>query len=241
MAKTAYLTIDDGPTEETKRYIDFLTSKAIRALWFCQGRQLERFLEEAIYAIQNGQVLGNHSYDHPHFSEINLDQARDQIQRTDQILEEIYSKAGISRPAKLFRFPYLNNGSDDPYEKCNWSDPHVSALQEILSDLGYSQPHFRNLRYERTRKAGFLECLNIDCTYDSFDWCLGEGVEMFGYRDLSTILARVDEDIPEAGRGLNYPHSNEIILMHADFGYDGFEAILKKIVSKGINFELPGF
>lgn len=241
MAKIAYLTIDDGPTEDMMSRVDFLASKEIKALWFCLGSELEKYPEQASYAIQHGHVLGNHSHDHARFSEISLDQANEQIVKTDQLIEEIYTRSGISRPAKLFRFPYLNNGSDDPYEQCDWSNPHVSALQSLLSDLGYEQPHFKNIRYERTRKAGFMDCKNIDCTYDSFDWCLEDGMEMFGYSDLSSVLARIDEDLPEGGRGLNCSTSNEIVLMHAYIEFDSFQAIVNKIESKGIEFDLPDF
>jgi len=38
---------------------------------------------------------------------------------------------------------------------------------------------------------------------------------MFGYYDISSALTRVDENIPDGGRGLNNPNSNEIIMMHS--------------------------
>jgi peptidoglycan/xylan/chitin deacetylase (PgdA/CDA1 family) len=241
MNKKAYLTIDDGPTEETTLYVDFLNEKQIQAIWFCQGRSLEKYPDQAIYAIHNGQVLGNHSYDHTHFSDISINQAKEQIKRTDEIIDWIYTKAGVVRPTKIFRFPHLDNGSLDEYEKTDWSNPHVSAIQSYLRELNYSLPIFQNITYNRTRNAGFLTCVNVDCTYDSMDWCLEDGVELFGYHDLPTILARVDEDFPEEGRGINYPYSNDIIMMHADKGIEGFKPILNKIESKGITFILPKF
>lgn len=241
MTKIAYLTIDDGPTAETDSYVDFLDSENIKAIWFCLGILLEKLPAQAVYAVRRGHVIGNHSWDHPHFSEIDLEKAREQIARTDRIIETIYTEAGTARPARLFRFPYLDNGSGDPYGECDWSDPHVAALQNILRKMGYSQPLFENITYERTAKSGFLDCANVDCTYDSCDWCLEDGVEWLCYRDLRSILARTDEDVPESGRGLNYPRSNEIVMMHADKGLDVFKAVLNKIMGKGIRFELPGF
>jgi peptidoglycan/xylan/chitin deacetylase (PgdA/CDA1 family) len=186
-------------------------------------------------------VLGNHSFDHPHFSDISISEARKQIRKTDEIIDWIYANAGVVRPTKIFRFPYLDNGTHDQYEKTDWSNPHVSTIQSCLRELNYSLPIFQNITYNRTLNAGFLNCVNVDCTYDSMDWCLEEGVELFGYHDLPTILARVDEDVPEEGRGINYPYSNEIIMMHADKGIEGFKPILNKIESKGITFMLPEF
>lgn len=237
--KIAYLTIDDGPTEDLKEKVDFLESKGIKAIWFCQGKELEKFPEQAIYAIKKGHIIGSHSYSHPNFSEISLDEARNQIEKTDKIIDDLYSQARISRPIKVFRFPFLKNGSEDEYQECDWNNEQVVAIQKILEELGYKQPHFEGIDYEWYKKAGFDKCLNVDCTYDSFDWCLEEGEEMFGYHDLPTVLARIDEDVPEGGRGLNNSKSNEIIMMHAWIPIDAFKALINKILAKNIKFELP--
>ena len=236
--KIAYLTIDDGPTEDMKEKINFLDSKGIKAIWFCQGRELEKFPDQAIYAIKKGHIIGSHSYDHPNFSEIDLEEAKNQIEKTDKIIDDLYSQAGISRPIKVFRFPFLNNGSKDEYQETDWNNEHVKAIQKILADLGYKQPKFENINYKWFKKAGFDKCLNVDCSYDSFDWCLEEGEEMFGYYDLPTVLARIDEDVTEGGRGLNNPSSNEIIMMHSWIQIDAFKALINKILDKNIKFQL---
>lgn len=239
MQKIAYLTIDDGPTADMKQKVDFLDSKGIKAIWFCLGKELEKFPDQAIYAIKKGHIIGNHSYDHPNFSEIDLEDARNQIEKTDKIIDDLYLQAGIPRPIKVFRFPYLNNGSKDKYQETNWNNKNVKAIQQILAELGYKQPKFENINYVWFKKAGFDKCLNVDCTYDSFDWCLEEKKGMFGYHDLPTILARIDEDVPEGGKGLNNPNSNEIIMMHAWIPMNAFSALINKILEKNIKFELP--
>jgi peptidoglycan/xylan/chitin deacetylase (PgdA/CDA1 family) len=237
--KIAYLTIDDGPTGGMKEKIDFLDSKRIKAIWFCLGNKLEKFPDQAIYAIKRGHIIGNHSYDHPNFSELNLDEARNQIKKTDKIIDELYVQADTARSIKTFRFPGLNNGSKDEYEKTDWDNKHVKAIQKILVELGYRQPEFENINYTWYKKASFDKCINVDCSYDSFDYCLEEGEELFGYHDLPTISARIDEDVPEGGRGLNYPNSNEIIMMHAWIPTDAFKALINKILKKNIEFKLP--
>jgi len=239
--KIAYLTIDDGPTEDMKEKIDFLDYNGIKAIWFCQGKELEKFPDHTIYAIKKGHIIGSHSYDHPNFSEIDLDEARNQIKKTDKIIDDFYSQAGISRPIKVFRFPFLNNGSKDEYQETDWNDKHIKAIQKILGVLGYKQPKFEKINYGWFKKAGFDKCSNVDCTYDSFDWCLKEGEEMYGYRDLPTVLARIDEDVPDGGRGLNNPNSNEIIMMHAWIPMDAFKALINKILDKNIKFQLLSF
>jgi len=108
--KTAYLTIDDAPSKDFRKKIDFLLSKNIPAIIFCQGNDLQNNQEEIIYAIKKGFIIGNHSHDHPYFSQLTLEQAKEQIKKTDVVIDEIYQKAGILRPVKFFRFPFGDKG-----------------------------------------------------------------------------------------------------------------------------------
>lgn len=237
--KVAYLTIDDAPAEEFRAKVDYLDSKGIKVIWFCQGVQLERNPDDAVYAIRKGHMIGNHSYDHPNFSEISVEEAREQIRRTDDLIKQSYASAGVERPFKLFRFPFLNNGKRDDGGVVDWSDPHVRAIQEILGEMDYDQPVFAGISYGWWTRGGFHRCRNVDCTYDSFDWVLQEEKPHAGYHDLASLLGRMDEHVPEDGRGLNHEGSNEIIMMHAFIPLDEFKALVEKLLDKGLVFRLP--
>jgi peptidoglycan/xylan/chitin deacetylase (PgdA/CDA1 family) len=239
--KIGYLTIDDAPSKIFVEVVDYLIEMKIPAIFFCEGRKLIKRVDDAIYAINKGYIIGNHSYDHPNFSQISLDEARNQIEKTDEIIDYIYAQTGIPRPIKVFRFPFLNNGSKDENQETDWDNEHVKAIQKILKKLGYRQPKFENINFELFKEGGFDKCLNVDCTYDTFDWCLEEGEEMFGYHDLPTVLARIDEDVPEGGRGLNSSISNEIIEMHNWIPFESFKAIIEKILTKNIEFKMHDF
>ncbi len=239
--KIGYLTIDDSPSVNFEEVVNYLVEMKIPAIFFCEGRKLEKRIDIVINAIRKGFIIGNHSYNHPKFSEISIKEAQDQIIKTDEIIDNIYNQSDISRPIKLFRFPFLNNGSSNDYLECDWNNEHVKAIQKILEDLGYTQPKFKQIDYDWFIEAGFSKCLNVNCTYDSFDWCLKEGEECFGYHDLQTVLNRIDEDIPEGGRGINYPESNEIIMMHNWISINDFKAIINKFLTKGIEFRIPEF
>lgn len=236
--KIAYLTIDDGPTEDMKEKIDFLDSKEIKAIWFCQGDKLEKFSKQATYAIKKGHIIGSHAYNHPYFSEISITEAKEQIRKTDKIIDSIYESSGTKRPIKVFRFPFLDNG-DNNYGNCDWNNEHVKQIQQFLKELGYIHPKFKDINYDWYKKAGFTKCINVDCSYDTYDWCLEEGVEEHGYKDLPTILSRIDEDTPERGRGLNFSDSNDVIMMHVWIPLESFKAIINRLLEKKINFELP--
>jgi len=237
--KISYLTIDDAPSGNFIEIIDYLSDMEVPAIFFCEGRKLEKRADKAVNAIKRGFVIGNHSFDHPNFSEISIEEAKYQILRTDRIIEDIYKQSGVTRPMKVFRFPYFNNGSKDKYLTCDWQNEHIRAIQNILQELGYKQPQFDNINYGWFKKAGFDKCLNVDRTYDSFDWCLKDGEEIFGYHDLPSVLSRIDEDVPEGGRGLNYNYSNEIILMHNWISIEAFSAIIEKLLTKDIVFTIP--
>jgi len=52
----------------------------------------------------------------------------------------------------------------------------------------------------------------------------------------------MDEDIPEGGRGLNYPDSEEIILVHdMSESTSIFKPIIERLISKKLVFKLPSF
>ena len=70
--KKAILTIDDVPSNNTKAIVDYLNEKDITVVMFVVGEWLEKKPENAIYALQHGMILGNHSYTHPQFSSLDF-------------------------------------------------------------------------------------------------------------------------------------------------------------------------
>ena len=238
--KYAYLTIDDAPSEDMGNKIDYLDSKGIKATWFVRGELIEENLGEVIHAIRQGHLIGNHSWDHPKFSELSFNACRGQIYQTDQLIEKAYFMAGRPRLIKLFRFPFLDKGAGYNYQNLGWDNPHVMALQEVLKRMGYRQPSFAGITYEWWQRAGLPDAVDVDCTFDTYDWAPLEDNPPHGYKGLTELLARMDEDLPEEGRGLNYTESEDIILMH-DFTEtaDMFSPMIDHLLNKGIVFKLP--
>ena len=138
MMKIAYLTVDDCPSSDFKRKVDFLLLKNIPAIFFCIGKLMEKRKKVIIYAIKKGFIIGNHSYSHIPFSKLSLREAKREIKKTDEIIEQLYKGAGIKRPIKVFRFPNLDKGDGNKnYPFVDWNNPKVKALQEYLRKLGY--------------------------------------------------------------------------------------------------------
>ncbi|WP_052675771.1 polysaccharide deacetylase family protein [Paenibacillus sp. IHBB 10380] len=208
--KTAYLTIDEGPAGDFIEKVDCLNVNGIQAIWFCLGEALENFSEEAIYAISHGQIIGNRSYNHADLSEISLDQVREQLERTDRIIDKLYARADVARPFKVFRFPYLSNET---------SNEHFVAIQGVLEELGYQHPLFENIRYGEQNHTGLRQGLHVGSTWDTFD--LG----------LNTLCSEE--------RDRHLLQSNEIVMIHDWISIDPFKALMAKLIASGISFTLP--
>jgi len=222
--KRAYLTIDDAPSIDTRRKVDFLASRGISAIWFCRGEFLEKAREQAIHIIENGFVIGNHSYDHPHFSKLDVEQCIDQVERTDGLIKSVYADAGMQRPVKLFRFPFGDKGGSN-----------ATMIQEHLRKMGYTQPKFEGITYDWYLEGGIEKDVDVFWTYDAMDWRIRDN-------SLEKALGRMDEDDPANGLGLNRPGSAEIIVMH-DFRRtkDWFIPMIERLLEKNLTFASPTF
>lgn len=169
MPHDAYLTIDDAPSADFMDKLALLDRHGIPAVWFCQGNYMEQRPDMVIEAIRRGYVIGNHSYSHPSFEAISLDQGFAEIRATDAIIDELHARAGIPRRQRYFRFPYGNKGYSDS-SQANGEDGQRKrqALQAYLRRLGYTAPAFSDLSPAYTEKL--RRDVDWFWTYDSRDW-----------------------------------------------------------------------
>ena len=108
--KQIYLSIDDSPTDSFPHHVELLLRHNIHAVFFCIGSQMHSYWEELKYAINKGFIIANHSYTHPHFSDIDLSTAKEEIKNTDELLDQLYKDCDIKQYNKYFRFPYGDKG-----------------------------------------------------------------------------------------------------------------------------------
>lgn len=106
--KRVILTIDDGPRKTTNDILDLLGEDSNPVIFYFVGKNLKfsQGMENAKRAVIEGHIVGNHSYNHTLFSDISFDKAKDEINRTEDLISEIYEGVGIPRPRKFFRYPY---------------------------------------------------------------------------------------------------------------------------------------
>lgn len=62
--KKVYLTFDDGPSKETKKVLDILKKKEVKATFFTIGREDEFSQNMYKRIVKEGHTLGMHSYSH---------------------------------------------------------------------------------------------------------------------------------------------------------------------------------
>ncbi len=249
--KKAYLTIDDSPSKNFLPKLDFLIEKEIPAIFFCIGNLLEKHPEAAIKSIQAGYPIENHSYSHPHFSDLTLGECRVEIEKTDKIIDALYRQADIKRAQKMFRFPYGDKGDMRRglilKKGRNFDIKRHEVIQNILRDLDYNQPKYDGIHYNFMDKAKLWDDADMSWTFDVMEWATREKKPTFRIKDLSQVLRRLDSKRPKDCRGnlwlekrwLNSP-SSEIILLHDHPETDDiFNNIIDKLKELPLDFRLP--
>ena len=83
-----YLTIDDSPSMHMDKKVAFLKSKNIPAIFYARGEYIKKYPEQIVNAIKNGFLIGNHSYTHPYFSEIRIEECFDEILKTEKLINK---------------------------------------------------------------------------------------------------------------------------------------------------------
>jgi len=119
--KKVALTFDDGPDDVfTPQILDILKAKNVKATFFVIGKRVKGYPEVMKRIADECHLAGNHTWSHPNIMKISLEDAKQEILKTEKLLEEYYKNS--SDRIKIFRSPY---GSIDP------------ERVEFFSDLGY--------------------------------------------------------------------------------------------------------
>ena len=95
------LTFDDGPGKYTMRLLEALEEHHAKATFFMQGKNVGMYEKEVAKMKEIGCELGNHSYDHPKFTQMSIADMQAQINDTNAAIEAITGEA-----ASVLRPPY---------------------------------------------------------------------------------------------------------------------------------------
>jgi peptidoglycan/xylan/chitin deacetylase (PgdA/CDA1 family) len=93
------LTYDDGPSKYTQEILDLLKENNSSATFFVLGSQAKKYEETIRQAVEDGNQIGNHSYDHKRLTLLNDEELYDQINKTDNLIYEIaFYRPFVMRP-----------------------------------------------------------------------------------------------------------------------------------------------
>ncbi len=101
-ARSVALTFDDGPDERnTGAILDTLKELRVPAAFFVVGEQATRFPELVVRESDEGHLVGNHSFTHPHLEALTPREAAAELSATQRLVEGL-----TGRRTPLFRAPY---------------------------------------------------------------------------------------------------------------------------------------
>ena len=100
--KKVALTFDDGPDPKvTTQILETLKKYDAKATFFMLGSRVEYYPDIAKNVKDAGHELGNHTWNHPDLTKAGIEKIRNEINRTNSIIEEVTGKQ-----ATAFRPPY---------------------------------------------------------------------------------------------------------------------------------------
>lgn len=100
--KKVALTFDDGPdTRFTPKVLDALKANQVKATFFVLGAMANTHPDVIKRIVNEGHVIGNHSYSHENLPKLSVDKFQNQIESTETILQNL-----IGYAPRLIRPPY---------------------------------------------------------------------------------------------------------------------------------------
>lgn len=143
------LTFDDGPSNDhTPALLNALRQNGLRATMFNEGQFAAAYPAQVRAQVSAGMWVGNHSYTHPHLTQLGQAQIDSEISRTQQAI----AAAGGGTP-QLFRPPYGETNStvqavEAKYglrqiiwdvDSQDWNGASTDAIVQAVSRLGNGQ------------------------------------------------------------------------------------------------------
>lgn len=222
------LTIDDIASKNTPAIVDYLCEKGIPAIMFAVGQNVEKFYDAAIYALKKGMIVGNHSYSHPHFSEISLEDGIADFEKNEAVLDKLYKDAGVERKFRPVRFPFGDKGGDNK-----------EKYQEYFAAKGFTKLDDSNITYPWWKEQGLDKDIDTLWTYDFEEYRVRPGSD-FTFDD---VLAKMENAEPEEGGVLYDESSQHILLLHAhdeteELVPEYYKIMIEKILKQGGRFNM---
>ncbi len=165
--KVVYLTIDDGPSSQTKRILDILAQEKVPANFFVIGSNIKGRDDLLKRAVKEGHLVAGHTYSH-NYNEIYKSPTAffKDLEKGNELIE----KATGIKPT-IIRFP---GGSNNNVSKKAQDPKLYGKNQWIMEDL-----------VKEIEKQGYVY----------FDWNASIGDSASGINDKESFLQRVKDGV----------------------------------------------
>ncbi len=232
-----YLTIDDGPSTRFTDFVDFLKVRNIPAVFFNRGDMMAMRPDHVMYGIKQGYIMANHLYSHSRASALSFGQIKDEILKTENILDDLYAQANVKRQGKYIRFPYMDRGMGPNLIEPDSLAPDLKVMHSnmIVKGLGHKEraPSVEEIEKKRglqdfLKSEGFqaLPCEDItqplfadtelaramdsQFTFSTSDWALSQRhAGKHGFNTINDLKTLID-----AHNNLMAHDTNNIVLVH---------------------------
>jgi peptidoglycan/xylan/chitin deacetylase (PgdA/CDA1 family) len=140
------LTFDDGPSMYTPQVLNILQENSVHATFFCVGEWVQYYPQYVQQEYSAGNVVANHTWDHPDLTTLSSVDVQSQISRTSALIQQT-----IGVQPTLFRPPYgaINDSVKGQVAQMNltpvlwsidtedWTRPGSNAIvNAVLSQVG---------------------------------------------------------------------------------------------------------
>ena len=139
------LTFDDGPNPEyTPVLLDGLKERGVKASFFLLGKYVEENQELVRRMVEEGHLVGNHSFNHVILSKVPVEEAVAEIEKTNDAIKEVTGES-----PRYIRPPYgeWNDQLDEriDMEKVLWNvDPLDWKVLDREKVAGHIMTYVRN-------------------------------------------------------------------------------------------------
>lgn len=257
---SAYLTIDDSPSQRMDDLVGWLHEKGIPAIFYCRGDMIEQNPMAAVRAVQKGFTLVNHTYSHERASQHDVKWYIDDIRQCEFLLDRIYKEAKVDKKIKSFRFPHIDRGTAgwivdyDAYgeedraallaayaEGLNVSSmdkpapefwAKKKAIQDYLKSEGYVQP-FKGVTHKWFANGEIADAADSLYTFSNCDWMVTQRhIGKWPYKTVEDLKNKAKTD-----RWLTAEGAVSVILAHDQAEIvDITIELLDDLVSSGLKF-----
>lgn len=187
--KVLYLTFDMGyEMGYSDTILDVLKSNNVTAGFFITGHFLKN-KELLIRMVDEGHVVGNHSYTHPDMSKLNRKEIQNELERVEQefnLITESKLDKFLRPPRGIFSKNYLDITNDLGYKNIFWSLAYVDWKTDQQKGKDYA---FKSVTSKLHNGAIILlhsvSKDNMEALDDIIKYALNEGYTFKSLNDLN--------------------------------------------------------